>query len=65
MGGFARYSSVIFLIKWKTFFSKDEKVEHSKEQPKEYFYFFDFVKVSEDIKKRPEIKLLPCLYKKR
>ena len=45
-------------------FLKEEK-STSPSQPKEYFYFFDFVKVTPDIKKKPEIKLSPCLYKKR
>jgi len=30
-----------------------------------YFYTFDFVKTSEQIKSRPIITLLPCLHKKR
>lgn len=30
-----------------------------------YFCFFDFVKLSPDIKKKPQVKLSPCVYKKR
>jgi hypothetical protein len=32
---------------------------------KDYFYFFDFVKMSDKVRRVPEIKLNPCLYKKR
>ena len=30
-----------------------------------YFYFFDFTKTSNDVRKRCLIQLSPCLYKKR
>ena len=43
------------------FFQNDAQ----QKKEKDYFYYFDFVKMTSELKKRPEIKLLPCLYKKR
>jgi len=49
-------------IGFKLNINKEEE-EASKKEP--YFYFFDFVKNSQVVKGMPDIKLTPCLYKKR
>jgi hypothetical protein len=44
---------------------KDDQKKQQQEKGKDYFYFFDFVKHTSEIRKKPDIKLLPCVYKKR
>jgi len=49
-------------IGFKLNINKEEEEAAKKET---YFYFFDFVKNSQEVKGKPDIKLTPCLYKKR
>ncbi|CAF0855287.1 unnamed protein product [Brachionus calyciflorus] len=73
--GVLKIAEVVSRIKDKSEFIKNveflgfklvsKKDEISEPNSKDYFYFFDFVKMSPTIKKKPVIKLNPCFYKKR
>ncbi|CAF1401803.1 unnamed protein product [Adineta ricciae] len=45
--------------------SKTNSMDEKSNAPSKYFYTFDFVKISEDIKSKATVTLAPCLHKKR